>query len=274
MFRAVDPQLLAFQKDVGFLGDTTQAGPNLLFSATVRHRRQLDAEARSKQNAWRDENRTIAQLIGGLETKVQTAVLDVIKDFNADLVCHLLNFPKANFAKYWPLIAAELRARNIHTRPLLIGLWCNIMRESGSFLPIQGAGGVGVDAGYGPRGFIQLYGRENYRSYTRLLNAVPRFKGLDLVNNPDQALIPEVAAWITAEFALRGEMHIRAKLAYDARSDEDLWRKVRAIIFRPAYVFNNDPKLRAEINGEGHFRGFYSGVQALLDHEGQVFRAR
>jgi hypothetical protein len=278
MFRAVDPQLLAFQKDVGFLGDTTQAGPNLLFSATVRHRRQLDVEARSKQNAWRDENRTIAQLIGGLDAgTIRMPSLGGITSFNADLLCGLLGFDKKNFGTYWPLIETELRKRNIHSKPLLIGLWANILVEVGpGFRPIKGAPNAATGVIYAPRGFIQLATETNYVTYTSNIQADPRFRGYDLVSNPDLALEPALSAWVTAEFAKRGKMPERATAAYQARTDEELWLKVRAIVFAPAYNASTiteayRAKLRRQLLAEGAFKRFYAAVQKLLASESSLF---
>jgi len=55
---------------------------------------------------------------------------------------------------------------------------------------------------YRGRGYIQLTGRWNYEWMQRLLKNHPLFKnkGIDIVNNPDQAADPDIAALIAVTF--------------------------------------------------------------------------
>lgn len=57
----------------------------------------------------------------------------------------------------------------------------------------MGNNGVGEGYKYRGRGFIQLTGKENYTDMSRKL-------GIDLINNPDQASVPEIAAKIAVQW--------------------------------------------------------------------------
>jgi hypothetical protein len=263
----VDPALQVFWQDVGYLGDRVQAGANLLYEATVREHR---AQERNRDDGWQAVNETLRAIIEGLEAGI-IAPVSIITDFDAARVCSLLGFPKANFDLYWPLIAAELKARRIHTRPLLIALWATIARETGSFRPIAGRPNAVTGVTYGPRGFIQLATEVNYKSYTGYIQRDSRFKGINLLTDPDRASDPALAAWIAAEFVNRGGMPQHAATAYAARTDEERWRRVRAIVFAPAYLTNPTERLRVQLNRDAHFPAFYRDVQALLANESAIF---
>lgn len=53
------------------------------------------------------------------------------------------------------------------------------------------------DTGYYGRGFIQLTWKSNYEKFSRIL-------GVDLVNNPDKALDPKIAAQIAVQGMIQG----------------------------------------------------------------------
>lgn len=120
-------------------------------------------------------------------------------------------------------------------RPVQIAALATIGVETGSFAPIpewaSGAEYEGrVDLGniypgdgrrYKGRGYIQLTGRANYRTYGQAL-------GIDLESNPDLALDPTIAA---AVFALYFATH-RYPNGYGipeaARAGD--WRSVRILV--------------------------------------------
>ena len=56
---------------------------------------------------------------------------------------------------------------------------------------------------YKGRGFIQLTGRANYTRYSKIL-------GVDLVNNPDLAMRPDIAARIVADWWKRSKVPEKA----------------------------------------------------------------
>jgi hypothetical protein len=115
--------------------------------------------------------------------------------------------PRANVEATWPLVHAALTARGIADRPVQIAALATIGVETGSFRPIpeiasgdayEGRADLGnTQPGdgrrYKGRGFIQITGRANYRTYGDAL-------GVDLVGDPDLALDPEIAARIFAVY--------------------------------------------------------------------------
>lgn len=131
-----------------------------------------------------------------------------------------------NTTRYWPLIEAALDEQGILDRLVAIAAAATVKVETGRFVPIpeyasgwayEGRLDLGnTQAGDGPRykgrGFIQITGRANYMTYGRLL-------GRDLVNHPDIALDPEVAARVLAIYFRQRSVHVSAR--------ESDWRSVR-----------------------------------------------
>ena len=115
--------------------------------------------------------------------------------------------PEANIRLSWPLLLDALEARGIGDRPVQIAAIGTTAVETGSFMPIpEYASGVAYEGradlgntqpGDGPRykgrGFIQLTGRANYRTYGQAI-------GVGLEDNPDLALDPNVAAHVFAVY--------------------------------------------------------------------------
>ncbi len=114
-------------------------------------------------------------------------------------------------ALYWPSIEAELRTRGIDDLSCVIAVLATIGVETSSFRPIREIGDIGyftqhyenrADLGntrpgdgakFCGRGFIQLTGRANYRSYGGKL-------GLPLEESPDLAMLPEVAVPVLLDY--------------------------------------------------------------------------
>jgi predicted chitinase/SH3-like domain-containing protein len=127
--------------------------------------------------------------------------------FAAPGIAAVLGAPLANVAANWPLLQAALTERDIGDRPVQIAALATIGVETGSFAPIpeyasgdeyEGRSDLGnTQAGdgrrYKGRGFIQITGRSNYRTYGSLL-------GVDLEGNPDLALDPGIASRIFASY--------------------------------------------------------------------------
>ena len=123
-----------------------------------------------------------------------------------------------NVRAYWPLLRQALKEQGIDDRATQIAALATIGVECPVFLPIEEYRNLdgsypdywyGYDGGpdYHGRGFIQLTHRSNYDACGRAL-------GVDLVNNPNWALDPDVAvralAWFfkehgIPELAARGE---------------------------------------------------------------------
>jgi predicted chitinase len=128
----------------------------------------------------------------------------------------LLNAPVDTFTHNWPYLAKALKEAGIKDRATVIAVLATIHVETSHFAPINEYGGPSYWARYNDRtdlgnrpgtqdgvtyhgrGYIQLTGRANYLSYGQKL-------GIDLVNHPDLALDPNVAARIlVAYFQSRG----------------------------------------------------------------------
>lgn len=125
-------------------------------------------------------------------------------------VAALLGSPVENVRKSLPGILKALDEAGIRDRNAIIAVLATIRTEVGSFMPINEYGGPSywaryngrTDLGnvrpgdgvrYHGRGFIQLTGRHNYRTYGRAI-------GVDLERNPNKALNPKVAAEVLIEY--------------------------------------------------------------------------
>lgn len=131
----------------------------------------------------------------------------IAADLTAREIARALGAPLANVETYWPLVARALAAEGITSRAAIIAAVATIGVETGRFEPIpeyasgeayQGRPDLdnmqpGDGQRFKGRGFIQLTGRANYRAYGEAL-------GVDLVNNPDLALDPEIAARVLARY--------------------------------------------------------------------------
>lgn len=117
--------------------------------------------------------------------------------------------PLENVRSDWPIVLSALHARGISDRASQLAAIATIAVETGTFKPIpeHGSGQAyegrldlgNTQPGDGPRfkgrGYIQATGRSNYRTYGDRL-------GIGLVDNPDLALDPNIAAHILALYFL------------------------------------------------------------------------
>src|SRR5918999_3412772 len=152
--------------------------------------------------------------------------------FNLDVpaIAAATGAPLENVNRFWPAFQAACLQHGLTDRASVIAIVATIATEVASFEPINEFGGEqyfakhyenrrdlgntqpGDGGRFHGRGFIQLTGRSNYRSYGQKL-------GLPLENQPELALEPEVAARLLASyFADR-------KIADAARSGD--WQLVR-----------------------------------------------
>jgi predicted chitinase len=129
--------------------------------------------------------------------------------FNLDVagIAQATGCPAANVARYWPGIQAACVENGLTDRASVIAVIATIATEVGSFEPINELGddayftehyenrhdlgniqpGDGVR--YHGRGFIQVTGRANYRTYGQKL-------GVALEDQPELALDPQISTRI------------------------------------------------------------------------------
>ena len=137
--------------------------------------------------------------------------------------------PVSNIAANLPHVLAALAATGLADKAMLLMALATIRAETESFLPIAegessyntspggppfnlydnradlGNRGPSDGASFRGRGFVQLTGRANYTHYAAELS-------LDLVNNPDLACDPTVAAQLLARFLSDRQTAIRQAL--------------------------------------------------------------
>ena len=133
---------------------------------------------------------------------------------------------------YLPGILSAMNKYDILDNMVLIGLLATIRIETGGFKPVHEWGGESywkryeerADLGnvnpgdgvkYHGRGYIQLTGRANYSTYGKKL-------GVDLENNPDLAMDPEISAQVLA-------CYFQERGVADAARGGD-WRRVRKLV--------------------------------------------
>lgn len=133
--------------------------------------------------------------------------------------------PAGNVEEQWPIIAQVMQAAGCYDVWTSIALNATFRVEVPPYWPINEYGdnayfdrnyGPGTSAGsqlgnvypgdgarYHGRGMIQLTGRANYRNYGNAL-------GVDLENNPELALLPEVSAAVSVKYFTDRQLHIAA----------------------------------------------------------------
>ncbi|MEL7009882.1 MAG: peptidoglycan-binding protein [Cyanobacteria bacterium J06588_4] len=160
--------------------------------------------------------------------------------FTVDAVSQMFyDAPRHNIEKYLPAVLKSLEKQGLGDRKMILMALSTIRAESASFAPISefqsrynttpgkhafnrydfradlGNSEVGDGAKYKGRGFIQLTGKANYRTYSKRLGmgdceASRRHR---LLNNPDLANDASIAADIFAYFLKDKEYLIRQDLA-------------------------------------------------------------
>ena len=182
----------------------------------------LDADAEAAVRRWQAGVGLVADGVVGPHC---LAVLGLRKPgelavaLTLDAVRRLFPATKpANIARYLPYVAAALEVTGLTDRPMICAALGTIRAESEGFVPISempsqfntvpgappfsaydnpkkrlGNTQPGDGARFKGRGFVQLTGRANYETYSRVL-------GIDLVAKPDLANAPEVAALLLAQF--------------------------------------------------------------------------
>jgi len=167
--------------------------------------------------------------------------------FTAEAIATILHAPRANVEAHWPMIVDALSDLKILEPAMEAAVIASIGAESYLFAPEKEPGSEAyfrrmyefdrslgnVEPGDGAkfcgRGFVPLLGRAEYARYGKLV-------GEDLVERPDLALDPAVAARILAyAFMLKGVP--KAAAEYDwvrvrrlAQGDLSGWKRFNGIL--------------------------------------------
>jgi peptidoglycan L-alanyl-D-glutamate endopeptidase CwlK len=161
------------------------------------------------------------------------SLLSLIPEITVDIATRMIPFaPRANIESNLPFVLEALIAPALADKPMVLVALATICAETGSFLPIsEGQSHFNTSPGGHPfdlydsradlgnqgapdgerfkgRGFIQLTGRANYALHGAAIGL-----GSQLIENPDLANIPGIAARLLASFLKTHEQRIRAALA-------------------------------------------------------------
>lgn len=180
---------------------------------------------------------------------------DTWRYFTPDAITRATSADLGRVQVYWPKIVEQLGHAGITDRLTQIAVLATIAVEVGArFEPIPeyasgdayenradlGNNQPGDGRRYKGRGFVQITGRANYRTYGRKVDELWQAGGaIDLESNPDQALDPDIAAAVLAVY-----FRDRGIPAMAARGD---WQAVRKAV-------------NGGLNG---YDTFYSAVQKL-----------
>jgi len=101
--------------------------------------------------------------------------------------------PRVNLEKYVPEILHNLEKRGMASEPMIELAIATAYAESRSFVPLPDFNST---ERYKKRGFVQLAGLESYLIYSQALK-------IDLINQPELANTPTVAAAVLCEYLSR-----------------------------------------------------------------------
>lgn len=178
--------------------------------------------------------------------------------FTADVIATTLHAPLANVEKNWPLVVEALAALKIQDAATEVAAIATIGAESYLFAPEREQGSEayfrrmyefkralgntepGDGARFCGRGFIPVLGRAEYARFGKLV-------GADLVEDPERALEPALAARILAyDFML--------KEVPKAAAEGD-WVKVHRLV-------------RGDLSGWKRFNGILIPLLKLMSEQG------
>ena len=122
--------------------------------------------------------------------------------WSAQVIASCTNCPQANIEIDWPAVYAELARCDLASPEVQAGALATIAIETArTFRPVREAFWLSEDwrqqnlryYPYYGRGYIQLTWDYNYRNYGEIVNQ-------PLYDQPDLALVPDIAAAVFAEF--------------------------------------------------------------------------
>lgn len=172
-----------------------------------------------------------SQTIAALGLVPAPAVIMPIPTITVDMVCRMCpGAPRTNIETNLPQVLTALLTPQLGDKQMILMAIGTIRAETGCFAPIDegvshfntppggpdfslydgrlGNTQPGDGALFKGRGFVQLTGRSNYAKYSQALGL-----GDQLVQNPDLANDPKIAAQLLAAFLKDHETPIRAALA-------------------------------------------------------------
>jgi peptidoglycan hydrolase-like protein with peptidoglycan-binding domain/predicted chitinase len=212
-----------FQQDQGLESDGI-AGPNTLKALAA----DLPPEGEAGEAPEAPEE-SLEPPPGTTPAELQAFTVDFVTQLFPDAT------PRRNIARYLPYILKALAQEGIADDDMALMALATIRAESDGFAPINelkskwntspdaehnfdryddrgdlGNQGYPDGANFKGRGFIQLTGRDNYTRYSKALGL-----GDELVQNPEKANDPEIAARLLAKFLKDKEAKIRFALRND-----------------------------------------------------------
>lgn len=160
------------------------------------------------------------------------ALPSAIPQITVEKVCVMFPFtPRKNIAKHLPTVLQGLVEAELQEKPMVLMALATIRAETAGFVPISegksrwntspggkpfdlydkrtdiGNSQAGDGERYCGRGFIQLTGKANYRQHGKAIGL-----GNDLVNNPELANDPVIAARLLCSFIKSKERAIKEAL--------------------------------------------------------------
>jgi len=170
-------------------------------------------------------------------------VISLIPDLTAEIAARMLpEAPRANIESNLPLVLNALVEPHLADKPMILMALATIRAETAAFAPLSEGrsryntspqtspgshpfdlydyradlGNLGPPDGerFKGRGFIQLTGRANYAVHGAAIGL-----GSRLIDDPDLACDPEIAARLLASFLKAHEEKIRSALAADDLSE-------------------------------------------------------
>jgi peptidoglycan L-alanyl-D-glutamate endopeptidase CwlK len=178
--------------------------------------------------------RTLASLAGA-PAAPEEPLPDITEQVTIDLISKMCRAaPLGNIRKHLPDVLAALKSRGLGDKPMVLMAIGTIRAETAGFVPIsefqsrfntsprghafdlydnrKDLGNRGEPDGitFRGRGFVQLTGRANYEKLGKALG-----RGTALVDNPELANDPKIAADLLALFLKDREARIRSALLED-----------------------------------------------------------